>query len=163
MRGPLPNDLPLLAKSWVQEMRHAPFSRGVPDEVYFSQQRRLVLDLLRASWTIVCCNEAEEDHIYGFITFQLAPGRLHWLYVKSTYQRAGLGTKMLQAAFGETLGLGPIACSQVSKFAIARPDYLARYKLLPCPYLLMAAPPPAPSYGAQGEQMTEFEPSAGED
>lgn len=131
-------DLGLLVKSWVQEHRHSPFSKGVPDEVYFPDQRKLVLALLRRAWSLVAVDPEDADHLYGFVTFELAPARLHWVYVKEPYRRVGLGEALVRAAFGEVLTLRQrVLCSHQSNVVRLLSATCERHRLVYCPYLLM--------------------------
>lgn len=139
IRGAVATDLGFLVKSWVQEHRHSPASKGVPDDLYFASQRKLVLALLRRAWSLVAVDPADADHLYGFVVFELAPPRLHWVYVKEAYRRAGLGEALLRAAFGEALSLRQrILCSHASNMTRALCAPSERHRLVYCPYLLMA-------------------------
>lgn len=98
MRPATDGDMPLILNAWVEELRHAPCSRFVRSSEYFPDQRRLVLELVHSSQTIVACNPEDSAHVYGFVTF--GPGDvIHWLYVKSHYRGIGMADLLLAAAF----------------------------------------------------------------
>ncbi|HTQ41794.1 MAG TPA: hypothetical protein VMI75_03485, partial [Polyangiaceae bacterium] len=79
MRRAQPEDLRFIAHAWVQEVRHAFAARGVPDDLYYAHQRSLVLALVRRAHTLVAVDPEDPWHLYGFVTFELGPGRLHWV------------------------------------------------------------------------------------
>jgi len=158
MRGAYPTDLGLIVKSWVQEMRHAPFSKGVPDDVFFAEHRRVVLALVRRAWTTCAVNVEDENHIYGFVTFELAPERLHWVYVKEPYRRIGLGQALLESAFGAP-GLWPprLLCSHASNFAKLLAAQAERRRLVYSPYLLLRDTPDAEPPRSEPERPQTFD------
>ena len=160
LRAPCADDVPLMARSWVQEMRHSPWSQGVPDDEYYPRQRKLVAHWLEHAWTLVATNPDDARHIYGFVTFELGKApRLHWLYVKGPYQRVGLGVSLLRSAFGVLLGSTRIECTQASRGTLRARGWLERSKLVP---VHIWAPAPA-AMGGKGEHVNEFEPATGKD
>lgn len=157
MRGAYAPDLALLVKSWVQEARHSPFSIGCPDDIFFPEHRRVVLALLRRAWTTVAVNVDDPDHIYGFVTFELAPARLHWVYVKSPYRRIGLGRSLLESAFGPELGKGRVLASHLSNTARLLTAQAERLRLVYCPYLLLRDTADAPAPESEPERPETFD------
>ncbi len=134
-------DLPVAVHAWTQELRHSGFSRSVPDNVYFPEQRRLVTALVCASTTLVACNPEDANHVFGYVCgVRGVPGSsvsvLHWLYVKSVYRKVGLGALLLDALLGTVEDRLLTYWSQPSKFAALRPDVLTRWKIVPNPYVL---------------------------
>lgn len=97
MRAAEEADVAFLRDPWVQEMRHSPWCKGIDGETYFPQMKLFVSRLLRRSSTLIACNPENPTHIFGFVTFH-APTYLHWIYVKSAYQKIGLGHELLEAA-----------------------------------------------------------------
>ena len=149
LRPPVEADMNVVIHSWVQELRHSGLSRSVPDVVYFPEQRQLVMSLVRASQTVVACNPEDSNHVFGYacgIRGADMPGSsvggsvLHWLYVKSVYRKVGLGALLLEALLGPIAERDAAYWTQPSKFAGLRPDVLARWKLVPNPYVLHRQP-----------------------
>lgn len=151
VRAAVESDLPLIVHSWVQEMRHASTARGIPDQVYFPEQRRLVLGLLQRAAVVVAHNPDDEHHVYGVACVEGGGPTpvLHWLYVKSVYRQVGLGGALLDHALGPVAERAAAAVTQLTKLFThraehgGRPDLLARWKLVPNPYLLTRAVPQA--------------------
>lgn len=110
MRPATEADLGFLRDPWVQEMRHSPWSRGVPDDVYFPEMKAFVGRVLRRSYTLIACNPEDPTHVFGFVTFE-RPNVVHWIYVKRAYQRVGLGQALLDAA---KLAGGKLIATQAS-------------------------------------------------
>lgn len=91
-------DFPVIASAWTKEGRHAPAARFVRDADYFTDQRVLVIRILRVSRTLVSCRPDDVNKVFGFITF--GPGPIvHWVYTKDSYRRIGLADDLLAAAF----------------------------------------------------------------
>lgn len=94
------DDLGSIIGPWSQEMRHAPWSRGMPDDLYFPAQKQVIKKLLRRAITLVAADPEDGWHTYGFVTFETA--MVHFLYVKDTFRRMGIGRKLLDSAIGGT-------------------------------------------------------------
>lgn len=137
MRSGQHDDLGCILDSWLQEMRHAPFSQGIRDDVFFPLHRALVLSLVGSAFTSVACNLEDANHIYGYCVYELAPARLHWIYVKSSYERVGLGSALLYEAFGDRLGQDPIFASHWTRELKLRTGWVERHRIVYSPYLLM--------------------------
>lgn len=141
LRGISPEDVAPVVRVWLSEMRVSASSAGVPDDLFIANHRRLVLALLRRSWVTCACHPDNPDTVFGFVVFELAPARLHWLHVEDGYRRLGLGSSLLQSAFGEALGRQRILCSHWARVARLQPSFIARHRLVHSPYLLMRDTP----------------------
>lgn len=108
-------DVALVTNAWVQEFRHAPAARFIRNADYYADQRTLIYRLLRASETLVACAPDDENHLFGFVTF--GPGMLvHWVYVKDSYRRIGLGDALLEAAFpGRDIAATPLFATHAGR------------------------------------------------
>ena len=117
LRPAVDSDMAVVRDPWVQEMRHAPWSRGVPDDIYFPEMKAFVGRVLARANTLVACNPEDPKHVYGFVTFD-PPNHLHWVYVKRAYQGVGLGRTLVEAT-----GIGPkIVATQASSGCYDRFD-----------------------------------------
>ncbi len=119
----------LVKHSWVQEARHAAWSRGVSEDVYWPSQKRLVGALVRESEVRVACAPDEPDHLYGYIVS--AGELLHWVYVKSAFRNIGIAKGLFEAA-GE-----PKRASMASRFLRDHPDVVARHGITYDPFILL--------------------------
>lgn len=108
-----PDDNSYIFKTWVHTYRLSPMVQGVPSEVYFPQQRKVIGALLDRATTTMACNHADPKHIYGYVCFD-APDVLHFLAVKRLYWRFGLGRGLMEEA---GLRSGTIRCSHWTPLA----------------------------------------------
>jgi GNAT superfamily N-acetyltransferase len=115
IREAVEDDIPVVRDPWVQEMRHAPWARGISNALYFHEMKAFVGRVLRSATTLMACNPDEPGHVYGFVTFN-RPNVLHWIYVKHAYQAVGLGSELFRAALLST----PIIATQANNLCFDR-------------------------------------------
>ncbi len=136
LRGIEPDDFAFVKRRWAGEMRHAPWSRGVPGSVYWGSQYKTIEALLLQSSTILAVDPADSQHLYGVIVFHRAQVRaiLHWLFVKAEYRKLGLAKALLAAAFGDAR---PLHLTQVTTFVAEHPELCERSGIIPSPFILL--------------------------
>jgi GNAT superfamily N-acetyltransferase len=83
-------------KPWLQELRDLPTTRWISDAVFFQGHGRVISALLQNASVVVACDPEAHGHLYGYACFTIAPPTLHWLYVKSTFRRMGIGGALLR-------------------------------------------------------------------
>ncbi len=122
-------------------MRRAPFSRHVRSDIYWPCQHEMVRQLLNLGQTIIACDPDDPEHLYGCVSFQPASAAIiHWLYVKGSCRRMGLGSALILAAVGDKR---PILCTQAPAIFQVR-ELVDKHELIYCPYLLLGIAPPLP-------------------
>lgn len=87
--------------SWLKCHRSSPTHRQIPEEIYFQNQEAVIDALLGQSFVIVATNPDDDDHILGYCIAQPSAGGVcvvHWINVKQTYRRMGIGTVLLEEA-----------------------------------------------------------------
>lgn len=86
---------------WVKSVsRQRPYSR-CESSWLSAAQGSLISRLLGRSTVLVAANPDDSAHLFGYIAFELEPARLlHWIYVKMDMRRFGVGTSLINAAFG---------------------------------------------------------------
>jgi GNAT superfamily N-acetyltransferase len=139
-------DRNFIVRGWVKEMRHSPWTRHVPNGVYYAAQHELVHRLLSTSRVLVACDPQHLEHVYGcVVASDLGPPRVvHWIYVKGAYRGLGLGRALLVSAFEDEGRLpAQLVCSQASKL-FSDAALLERYHVVYSPYLLMGIRLPSP-------------------
>lgn len=64
------------------------------DTVYFDGHSAFLRRLAPHVQCIVACNPEDQDQIFGYIVYQLP--QLHFVYVKSAYQKLGIGFSLME-------------------------------------------------------------------
>jgi hypothetical protein len=86
-------DESFILNSWLKEFRLSPFAETISNPVYYANQHRIIENIIKRSDVVVCCNEEDEDQIYGYAVGEhTEQGELvlHWLYVKRPFRGFGL-------------------------------------------------------------------------
>jgi hypothetical protein len=98
-RQPRKQDVPFIYSSWLKSFRNSPLTRPMSNEIYYEEQHSLITDIMETSTTIIISDSEDPDHILGYICASRNDGVLtvHYVYVKHTYRRMGLGKLMLNA------------------------------------------------------------------
>lgn len=156
-----PKDANFVVKAWVKEMRHAPWTRHVPNHIYVHAQHELVHRAIASSRVTLACDEGNPDLLFGCVVHGPLgpfPNVLHWVYVKGAYRGIGLAHMLLDAA-GFEHGQ-PVICTQASSiFDGDRGRALVeRYQIVYSPYLLLGIGIPS---GAPEAVAPSAEPMAG--
>lgn len=109
------SDLGFVYSSWMNSLRNcSPWSK-VDKNWFFAAQHALATRLMDRSVVLVACSVRNPDQLYGYVVAEPVRGLLHWLYTKSGvnpewenrakakagYRRAGVATRLMQAAFPE--------------------------------------------------------------
>ena len=156
MRDAETGDVAFIVSGWVKEMRHSPWTRHIPNAVYYAAQHELVHRLLAESNAVVACNRDNPEHLFGCVVFDHFEGGepfVHWLYVKGAYRGLGHGRELLRHAFrGVPHQHHRTVCTQASKL-FDDAELVKRYGIVYSPYLLLGIPLPsaAPEDAAASE------------
>lgn len=89
-------DEPFVAASWFESYWRNVMHNLVQRETYREGQDRVINEILRRRTTrvLVAFAPHEVDHILGYAVLE-PPGKLHYIYVKSTYRRMGVATGLM--------------------------------------------------------------------
>lgn len=150
MRDAQPTDLGFIVRGWVREMRHAPWTRYVPNHVYTPTMHELVHRILGPSSVTIACDRENAELLLGCIVHERP--MVHWLYVKGAYRGLGIGRALLFSVFGGKPD--QVIATQASKL-FDDGALIERYGVLYSPYLLLGIGlPSAVDEAASAEQST---------
>lgn len=114
IRPPIPSDEGYIYRTWLDSYRvTGPMVKQVRDRVFFAYYHKIINNILtRGSRILVASSPDDEKIIYGDIIWEPIPfpeeekdGVLHWVYVKSTWRRLKVATRLIEAT-----GLDPARC-----------------------------------------------------
>lgn len=100
-------DFGMIVSSWVKNYGRSKTATALDQAVYFREQTRLVDALIRRCTTIIAADVADSSHIYGWACGELQDGEghsvsqtnvevvLHYVYVKRTFRRFGIGKALV--------------------------------------------------------------------
>lgn len=80
----------------MDEIEH---TRSIVKRAYFSEVNARCAHLMSKSDTIVACGTEDDDYIVGWLCSEPSKRTLHYGYVKESYRRMGVFTRMLEHAF----------------------------------------------------------------
>lgn len=99
-RAPTPADTSFIFNSWLKSFRsNSEWARAMPPAIYFDNHKRVVDRLLKECGVLVAANPEDPEQIFGYAVYQATAGNvtiLHWLYVKHTYRRLGIGGEIFR-------------------------------------------------------------------
>ncbi len=97
-----PADQGFIFNSWLKSFRaNSEWAHAMPAQIYYDNHKRVVAQLLHDSSVLVAANPDDPDQIFGYVVYQPTLGHvavLHWLYVKHTYRRLGIGGEVFRTA-----------------------------------------------------------------
>jgi hypothetical protein len=94
-----PKDVNFLLNSWLKSFR--PSCPLVSDEVYFREQKRLVLRLLEDTNVLLACDPVDPGVIWGYLVGASDGqgfGVVHWVYTKHALRKFGIARALLAQA-----------------------------------------------------------------
>jgi GNAT superfamily N-acetyltransferase len=96
LRSPNPSDLPFIINSWTESYKDSKYN-PIYGPAYFYYFRLLLNRLIPKSLITVICNPDDPDQIYGWGCYTITDNQLivHWIYIKYTFRKLGLGTFLL--------------------------------------------------------------------
>lgn len=97
VREAVADDAPFIFNSWLKSYKHSYFGKSMQNEVFFSEQHKVIEYLLKKCKVYVASSEKDPTDIYGYICAEQVDGVfvLHYVYVKHTYRMLGIGTLLL--------------------------------------------------------------------
>ncbi len=101
------SDVPFLCSSYVRSLLNQRPWSGIDRNWGAASAALLAARILARGEVLVACAADDPDQIYGWVACDQISRVMYYMYVKAAFRRAGVGTTLLRAAFGE---LGSIRC-----------------------------------------------------
>lgn len=113
-------DGPFILNSWLKSYRkESVYGREITAEVFYSNHKDVVLELLARSKVLVVCNPEYEAQVYGYAVYETRGDAIviHFVYVKAPYRELGIGKAMLAVIQGEHISGGdlPIVATHATR------------------------------------------------
>jgi hypothetical protein len=90
-----PSDLNFILNSFLKSMRSYPAYQHVPNEVYYSEQKKVLEQLIMSARPKILCNSEEPDQIFGYIIAQ-PDVETHFIYVKYPFRHMNFAQRLLE-------------------------------------------------------------------
>jgi len=90
-------DIPFITSSWLKSFRDGYWARGIPNNIYYYNQHKILEQLLPKGIVLVACNEQDPDQILGYVCAEVVDTALviHYMYVKHPFRKFGIATKLV--------------------------------------------------------------------
>lgn len=116
-------DVAYVISAWTRGQRAVGDNRDMEAETYFRQMRDLIASRLSFGECKLAVNIEDPWQIFGFVCYDEHPVVIHYVYVKHTFRRLGIGRRLLELA---TNGKRPVT---VTTKGMLYDDVKARYGL----------------------------------
>jgi hypothetical protein len=135
IREALEGDIPFVFSSWLKSFRTGLITKFVDNNIYFSEQHKVVERLLRRSNTIMAVSPTDPATIYGYLVTERIDGILvvHYGYTKQTFRGMGVLRQLLATIehdFNRNTGLYTHSTVISARLGI-------KYNLIYHPYILI--------------------------
>jgi ribosomal protein S18 acetylase RimI-like enzyme len=93
-----PEEVGLLLDSWSKSFRDSPYAGVIRNDQYFGQMKLLIGGLIARGAKVLCA--AVGDRVVGWVCYEHKQdsAALHYVYVKGTFRRQGLGRELVHRA-----------------------------------------------------------------
>ena len=93
-----PEDINFIVSAWVKNYRHSQFAQFIPDEIFYSAHKGLVLKLIETQRTVIAVNPEDPEQLFGFLCYNELDKFYvtHFLSVKKSFRRLGVAKRMLE-------------------------------------------------------------------
>lgn len=97
IRPAIEADAPFIFSSWLKSFRDHGLARPISQEVYYSEQHKLIERLLKTAKAFIACDPKDPASIYGWACFEHVEGifTVHYIYVKHPFRNLGIGRELL--------------------------------------------------------------------
>jgi ribosomal protein S18 acetylase RimI-like enzyme len=92
------SDVNFILNSMLSGIRDSNQQLGLSSFNFFDNVKEVIKLLLETADTLIACDSEEQDVIYGYCIFQ--DSTLHYVYVKHSLRRLGLGRDLVLEAMG---------------------------------------------------------------
>lgn len=99
------DDEPFIYNSWLKANEKSPSAHYMLREIYYSNHKKIVANILKGAKVAVICNTDDDSQIYGYMVFTVISGNvfLHFIYVKQVYRRLGMARHLMKLLVTEGL------------------------------------------------------------
>lgn len=134
IRSIIETDVPFIFNSWLKAFRNSRFAAPVNQNVYFSEQHKLVEKLLGRATTLVVGAASDPATVYGYVCYEYIQGVfvLHFAYVKHDFRTLGLFKTLMDATKHDFSTLGMYTHQIRGGYVLED-----KYNLVYSPYLLI--------------------------
>lgn len=95
------DDVSFVVGTWVEGYRRgSPWAHRLRDHVFFRHHQPVIAEILSRAEVLVACDQSDPRVIYGDVVFELETPEgpaIHWIYVKKSLRRLGVGRRLLEA------------------------------------------------------------------
>lgn len=91
-------DMPFIYNSFLKSSKHG--FQGVPSDIYYSQLKLVLLNMLKTSNVLVVHVNGDPNKIIGYVIFERVNDVfvLHYIYVKHLYRNLGIAKNLIVSA-----------------------------------------------------------------
>lgn len=134
VRSLIETDLPFIFNSWLKAFRNSKFAAEVQQNVYFSEQHKLIEKLLGRCQTLIIGAANDPATVYGYVVYEYIQGIfvLHFAYVKHDFRTLGLFKELMKATKHDFSTLGMYTHRIRGGYVLED-----KYNLVYSPYLLI--------------------------
>lgn len=117
IRGIMKSDVPLIMNSWLENLRKSSHVKGVPNDVYYTYQHRLLEALLPRATVYVAADPEDPDTVYGWACVEVIDNKLvfHYIYVKRLVKAVQVGEEGGKRKY-KGWGMGTALVKEALKF-----------------------------------------------
>jgi GNAT superfamily N-acetyltransferase len=103
-REAVENDLEFVFSSWLHSYRVSPLARTIPKTSYYEGHHKVIERLVVKSRVICAVDPEDSNHIYGWCCWENSTTPvLHYVYVKFSFRRLGIGSRLIEPVGTEFL------------------------------------------------------------
>ena len=97
IRPAVEGDASFIFSSWLKSFRDNGLAKPVNNEVYFSEQHKLIERLLKTATVQVACDPNDAASIYGWSCYERVEGIfvIHYTYIKHPFRGLGIASAIL--------------------------------------------------------------------
>lgn len=103
LRPPSIQDKEFILNSWLKSNRNSDLTNYINNNLYYNYYDKLVKNCLMRSQATIACNPEDENHVYGYLVYELLGDIfiINYVYVKKTFRELGVAKQMLTAVYPE--------------------------------------------------------------
>jgi len=135
IRPIIDSDIAFIFSSWLRAYRNSYAVRDITQNVYYSEQHKIVERCITKGSTLVLSALEDPATIYGYLNFEIVQGQfvLHFAYIKQDFRKLGLFKSLLKATKHDFTGAGLYTHRVPKTFNILE----SKYNLIYHPYILI--------------------------